>query len=309
MELTLPRDDLGTFPTPVEQALGIWVKREDRSGTLYGGNKVRKLRWLLPEVRRRGGDLMTLGAIGSHHLLACSMYGNAHGVRTHALVIPQHETPHVMRNFSVLQREASSIWLGTGEWELPFLAISAARAVRKERGHWPMFVWAGGSTPLGSLGWVEGALELGDQVRRGECPEPDALYVALGSGGTCAGLLVGLEMAGLKTQVHAVRVVDRLFANGTVVTWLARRAARLIADNGGPSVRVDPSRLVVHHDWFGAGYGEPTPEGTAAIERGLDAGLAVEPTYTGKTLAAALAGAKTGKVVMFLDSLSSAQLP
>ena len=309
MDLTLPHDDLGTFPTPVEPALGIWVKREDRSSAAYGGNKVRKLRWILPEVRRRGGDLLTLGAIGSHHLLACAIHGNQHGVRTHALVFPQPETPHVQRNWATLQKHAHRIWYDTSELGLPFQALAAAREVKRERGHWPMFVWAGGSTPLGSLGWVEGGLELGEQVRRGECPEPDRIYVALGSGGTVAGLLVGLELAGLKTQVHAVRVVDRLFANGTVVRWLARRAAALIAAHGGPTVRVDPARLVVHHDRFGPGYGVETPQGAAAIAKGRDAGLAVEPTYTGKTLAAALAGAQDGGVVMFLDSLSSAQLP
>lgn len=308
MDLTLPRDDLGQFPTPVQPALGLWVKREDQSGARYGGNKVRKLRWILPEVRRRGGDLLTLGATGSHHLLACCLHGNAHGVRTHALVFPQPETTHVRRNFAVLEREATSVWCASREAGLPWQALQASRAVRAERGHWPMFVWAGGSTALGSLGWVEGGLELGRQVAGGECPEPDALYVALGSGGTVAGLLVGLELAGLETRVHAVRVVDRLFANRTIVLALARRTAALIAAHGGPQVRVAPDRLVVEHVWFGGGYGVETPAGSEALERGRDAGLAVEPTYTAKTLAAALAGAKDGGVVMFLDSLSSAPL-
>ena len=157
------RDDVGDFPTPVEEVpgLGIWAKREDRSHTLYGGNKVRKLAYLLPEARRRGGDLLTLGATGSHHLLACSLHGKRFGVRTHALVLPQPSTPHVEKNWSKLQLEAASITMVSKEFLLPLAAIDAAEKVHRSHGHRPYFVWAGGSTPLGSLGWGEGGLELG----------------------------------------------------------------------------------------------------------------------------------------------------
>ncbi|HJN76323.1 MAG TPA: pyridoxal-phosphate dependent enzyme [Myxococcota bacterium] len=298
------RDDVGDFPTPVEEVtgLGIWAKREDRSHTLYGGNKVRKLAYLLPEARRRGGDMLTLGATGSHHLLACSLHGKRFGVRTHALVLPQPSTPHVEKNWSRLQLEAASITMVPKEILLPLAAIDAAEKVHRSHGRWPYFVWAGGSTPLGSLGWVEGGLELGQQVKRGECPEPTDLFAALGSGGTVAGLLVGLQMAGLSTRLHAVRVVDRAFANRSIVLALARSAGRRLG------VRVDGERLRVWHSEFGGGYGVPTESGNRAMDLGREHGLSLEPTYTAKTLAAALSWRQEGRVVMFLDSLSSATM-
>lgn len=300
----LERDDVGDFPTPVEELreLGLWAKREDAAHPLYGGNKVRKLGYLLPAVRAAGGDLLTLGATGSNHLLACSLHGKRFGVRTHALVFPQPSTPHVEKNWAVLQREAASITFVPSEALLPFAALDAAAKVKKAHGHLPRFVWAGGSTPLGSMGWVEGGLELGDQVRRGDCPEPTDLFVALGSGGTVAGLLIGLEMAGLSTRLHAVRVVDRAFANRSIVLALARSVARRL------SVRVDASRLRVWHDHFGGGYGVESPEGRAAMELGHAHGLSLEPTYTAKTLAAALSHRAPDRVVLFLDSLNSATI-
>ena len=300
----LPKDEVGDFPTPVEwvEELGLWAKREDRAHPLYGGNKVRKLGYLFPRIRALGGDLMTLGAMGSHHLLACSLHGQRFGVRTHALVFPQPLTPHVERNWAVLQREAASITRVPTEALLPFAALDAAAKVKARHGHLPHFVWAGGSTPLGSMGWVEAGLELGEQVRAGECPEPTDLFVALGSGGTAAGLLVGLGMAGLSTRLHAVRVVDRPFANRSIVLGLARSVARRL------EVQVDPGSLQVWHDEFGGGYGVETATGRAAMEAGVAAGLAVEPTYTAKTLSAALRHRGEGRVVCFLDSLSSATI-
>jgi len=280
----------------------LWVKREDLAHPLYGGNKVRKLSYLLPHVRSKGGELLTLGAIGSHHLLACSLHGQRFGVRTHALVFPQPSTPHVEKNWAVLQREAASITKVPSELLLPFAALDARQTIRDTTGRGPVFVWAGGSTPLGSLGWVEGGLEIGEQVRRGECPEPHAIYAALGSGGTVAGLLVGLQMAELRTQVIAVRVVDRPFANRSIVLGLARAMGKRLG------VQVDARRLEVIHDEFGGGYGVETARGREAMAEGVDAGLAIEPTYTAKTLAAALDARESGRTVMFLDSLSSATM-
>ncbi len=101
---SLPHVPLATTPTPVErsralsEALGsdVWVKRDDLTGTRYGGNKVRKLEYLLADAMdRRADTIVTTGAAGSHHVLATSIYGRQLGLDVHGLLVPQPKTPHV----------------------------------------------------------------------------------------------------------------------------------------------------------------------------------------------------------------------
>jgi D-cysteine desulfhydrase len=312
--LDLERDELGAWPSRVEwaQPLGLWVKREDQASPVYGGNKVRKLQYLLPVARaRHGGQLMSVGALGSNHLVACCLHGRRFGVDTHALVIPQPSTPHVLKNAGVLAANAASIEtasnvLVAATWS----RFTLARRVREQTGHDPLWVYAGGSNPLGTLGWVEGALELAEQVRAGELPEPEQIFVPMGSCGTVAGLLLGLSLTELKTEVHAVRVVDRVVCNRWTALRLARRTLALLKASGARELpEVQPGRLVVHHDQFGGGYGCPTPQGAEAQERAAAAGLKLEPTYTAKALAAALSAVAEGRTVLYVDTVNSSPLP
>ena len=152
----------------------------------------------------------------------------------------------------------------------------------------PYVLPAGGSSPLGALGYVEGALELAEQVRDGTLPEPTHVVCAAGSGGTAAGLLLGLRMAGLRTKVLAVVVNDRLKLDHAKLLKLARRSARLLRERGAPGVPdPSPEALVVTHDFLGPGYGRPTPESESAMAAAGDLGL--DPVYTAKAMAAALA--------------------
>ena len=80
----------------------MWVKREDRAGTVYGGNKVRKLEWLLGDALEIGGDVLSIGAVGSHHLLATAVYGSRQGIHVHGVVTPQPDHPHVRENARAL---------------------------------------------------------------------------------------------------------------------------------------------------------------------------------------------------------------
>jgi D-cysteine desulfhydrase len=149
----------------------------------------------------------------------------------------------------------------------------------------------GGSSPLGVLGFIDAGLELADQIEQGALPEPERLYVALGTGGTAAGLAVGLALAGLRTRVVGVLVTDRgtLQPNRRLVEWLARRAARLLARAGAEPGRLE-LRLEIETGFRGAGYGHPTPACVEAVERAAqEEGLRLETTYTGKALAALIA--------------------
>jgi D-cysteine desulfhydrase len=176
------------------------------------------------------------------------------------------------------------------------LRIRLSREVR--------WVPAGGTSALGILGHVEGALELADQIAAGDCPVPARIVVPLGSGGTAAGLAVGLEIAGLPTRVVAVRVVSRLVANRGRVLRFARRATKLIerVARGARLPRVSRDRVQVVEGYFGGAYGRETTQGrTAAEQFGQGhAPAALEPTYTAKAFAATLASCDGEPTVFWL---------
>jgi D-cysteine desulfhydrase len=296
----LPWRPLGVFPTPVERAPAfgddVWVKRDDATGgESYGGNKVRKLEWLLADALARGRrSVLTIGGTGSNHVLATAIYAHRVGLaHIHAILFPQPASDDVIKKrdaFSALDVRVSR---AIGKATVPFAAIARVVASLATGGGWPYTIGPGGSSPLGTLGYVAAALELAEQIRRGELPEPETIWVPLGSGGTVAGLIAGLRVAKLSTRVVAVRVVPYPWTTAGGARSLATRVTRLLARAGAdlPSGadRFRASDLDVIHDQLGPGYGAPTDAAIAAVARARDAGLTLETTYTGKTLAALLA--------------------
>jgi len=307
--LTLRPAALGQWPTPIERlplAEGLWCKREDQSGSLYGGNKVRKLRWILPEVPE-GATLLSMGAAGSNHLVACGVYCREAGIPLESVLVPQPETAHVRANLRRIHGLSRRCWPAKSDAGAAMAIAQALRANHQEgRPVYP--VWIGGSTPLGCLGWVEGALEIAAQVEAGVMPSPTDLFVAAGSGGTSAGLLLGLTMAGLDCRVHAVRVTAKWFSGKHVILAMARRAAALLRRHGARAPAPDARRLQVHAEVFAPGYGRGNPPTEAALREAADVGLTLEGTYTGKALAACLSDVREGRVgpsVLFIDTVSS----
>ena len=150
--------------------------------------------------------------------------------------------------------------------------------------------------------------------RPGLLPEPDQLWVPLGSGGNAAGLLVGLRLAGLQTRVMAVRVVEIPLTSGTATRLLVRRIVSLLRAHG---VTAPPGfhlgGLEVVNGYIGAGYGHDTPAAAAAARLAHDElGLELDGTYTAKTLAACLEvleALSSPCNAVFLDTVNSRPLP
>lgn len=303
----VPWLSLGNFPTRVHRIEGLvppsvelWIKREDESGAAYGGNKVRKLEFLLAEARARGATrVATLGGIGSHHVLATAIYGVQQGFAVDAVVFPQPVNDHVRRQILADAASGASLKPTRGYLGVPFAVWRARR-----KAHW---IGAGGSSVTGTLGYVSAASELRAQVERGELPWPDVIYVPLGSCGTAAGLLCGLRSP-KPIEIRAVRVVDRLVCNAGITESLAARVSSVVGEQTGGVAPI----LRVEHRFFGGAYGRATPASTEAVELAAQHGLRLEPTYTGKTLAALLADARSGsldgKRVMFLHTYNGVDL-
>jgi D-cysteine desulfhydrase len=302
---------IGTWPTPVRAVdvggdLPLLVKDEGRSAPDYGGNKIRKLEWLLPRVRP-GSHLVTAGAVGSNFVLATAFHGRLRGIPVHAVLVPQPDTAAARRNAGVSAALLHRAWPATSDVDGVRQLGRAVVAARREAGRSPTVVWIGGTTPTGVLGWVEGGLELARTVTAGEVPAPARVVVPAGSGGIAAGLLVGLRAGGLDAVVHAVRVADRTWANRAALLGAARWVTRRLRAAGADLPDVDPSRLHVDHRWFGAAYGRPTAAGDEAEIVARHLGLPIDPTYSAKALAAAIAltRAPGAGQVLFVDTANA----
>jgi D-cysteine desulfhydrase len=301
LDLDLDRVRLGAGPTPVRElthlgdergAAPVWIK-DDGAYSPIGGNKARKLEWLLGAATRRGKrTVLTGGALGTNHGLSTALAARRLGMRAVLVLVPQPDSEHVRRQLERLRASGAELHFARGI--LTAYALGAYLLVVRTTPpvNVPYVVRPGGSVPLGCVGYVEAAAELADQVANGELPAPSHIVVALGSGGTAAGLAAGLRLVGLTSCVVCVLVNDLLRLDANTVGRLARRTLRLLrrhgADVGGADIR--PQEIAVERGWLGAGYGHPTPEAERAIELlAARERISLEPVYTAKTVAAILA--------------------
>ena len=277
------------------------MKNEGLYGTVYGGNKPRMLEFVLADVlAKKARTILTFGGLGTNHGLATALYGREQGLRTVLLLLDQPVDDIVRRQLCWFQQLGAILYY-TGK--MPRTVVTALflllRHASWRRGRLPYLLLPGGSTAMGTVGYVNGALELAEQVAAGELPEPENVVVALGSGGTAAGLSLGLRLAGLKTRVVAVRISDKLPLTPETVAGLANRAARLMRKKGADlsSTKIEPASITVFSDWLGQGYGYPTPEGKRAQELLQEKeDFALDLTYTAKAMAALLALLEDGRL-------------
>ncbi len=308
---SVPWLSLGRFPTPLEPLPlpGLehaWVKRDDLSGEAYGGTKVRKLEFLVADAVRAGARrLITAGAFGSHHALATALYGRRQGLAVTLVLFPQPVTAHV-RDVVLAAAATGADFRFVPRMELVPGALLAQRwATRREPGY---VIPPGGSNPLGTLGYVNAALELAEQLAAGAAPVPTEIHVAAGTLGTAAGLALGLALAGLDTRVVATRITGRIVTNERALARLVRGALELLGPTA-PGADEVLRRVEIRHDQIGGGYGRETPAGRAATSLFEALGLRLDPTYTAKAAAGFLAAAARTPVPLFWQTLSAVEPP
>lgn len=318
---------LGEFPTRVERLselereLGcapFFVKRDDLSSPVYGGNKVRTLEVLFGLARAAGArEIVATGAFGSNHAVATVLHAPRAGLRSGAVLFPQPKSWAALENFRVSVTRADALnvlwhWLA-----LPF-AIVRARAPERS------VMVPGGATPDGALGYVSAALELAQQVEAGELEAPRRVFVGVGSTCTSAGLLVGFLHAarlgiGFKTPpcVVSVRVTPWPVTGRFRILGLAVRAAARLAELAGdPKLRLTRDELapLLETDGraLGPGYGLPSAPGRDAIQLFRRHRLfALDTTYSSKALAGCLAHPhlRDGGPFVWWSTKSTAPLP
>jgi len=323
----LPWVRLGAWPTPVEPlgALGrelgadVWVKREDRSSAVYGGNKVRTLEAILGRAQAAGArTIWATGAYGSNHAVATALHARAAGMDAGVIMFPQPPSDPARANLRAMIASGARLERIATVALLPL----AMRRVRADARAYVMP--PGGATPEGAMGALSAALELAAQIDAGVCPRPARIVLAVGSTCTTAGLLAGVHLAAAlgtgfardrMPRVTAVRVTPWPVTDPWRVAALASRALALIdelrGDRTGIGVRGLRAALTVEGAYFGGGYGRATARGLRAAARFHDAGgPPLDAVYSAKAGAALCDVApRTDGPTLFWATKSSAPLP
>lgn len=248
------------------EPLGVWVKDD----APIGGNKVRKLEWTLADALARGRTtILTFGGLGSHHAAMTAECCARVGLRCVVALVDQPVDDHVRATLA--RTRAAGARIVRTRNTLRTAAVLPLLLLRHRR---PYVLPVGGSSAVGLRGIAAAAHELAGQVAAGALPAPRTLVVAVGSGGTAAGLAAGLPEAGLRPRVVGVLVNDRTRVD-------VARMARRVGD--------DPLPVEVRAEFLGDGYGHPTAEGRDALRAAAAAGLRLDPVYTAKAMAAVAA--------------------
>ena len=290
-------------PTPIEplthltRELGgpeIWIKRDDLTGLTGGGNKTRKLEFLVADALAQGADtLITQGAVQSNHCRLTLAAAVREGLRCRLVLeerVPGSYRADASGNnllFDLLGVEAITVVPGGTDMNAAMQAVAQELSAAGRRGY---VIPGGGSNPLGALGYVACAEELlAQSFDMGLAL--DRVVVASGSAGTHAGLLVGLTGASARLPLVGVNVRRPRAEQEANVHALALATAELA---GAPA----PPREAVTalDDWVGPGYSLPSPEMVEAVRMlaRLD-GVLLDPVYTGKAMAGLIGLARRGE--------------
>ncbi|MEY4548011.1 MAG: hypothetical protein RL685_4206 [Pseudomonadota bacterium] len=273
----------GSYPTPlrkVELPSGeLWLKDDGQSALLYGGNKVRKLERLLALAQRQDAKrLLTIGAAGSHHVLATCVFGAQLGLPTCAVLTPQPWSAHA--------EDTLRASLHAGLEAAPASSgLDAIRRLRRERRSGDFLIGPGGWGLAGTWAYRLAVDELKEQLRQASVEQLDGIVVAAGSGSTAAGLLAGVLETRIARQVIAVQVAP----NPLLRAIITGQALNALWRHGRPLHTWQAlACLEIESGFVGAGYGHSSARAETAWALARSFGLALEPTYTAKALAAAL---------------------
>jgi len=288
----IPRADLLVLPTPLvalrrlSNHLGgprILMKRDDLTGLALGGNKTRKLEFLIGEALGQGCDAVVTGGAGrSNHCRQTSAAAAAAGLACHLAL--SGESPEVPYGNLLLDGlfGATVHWCGTDPGGAAIAKV--ARRLRAE-GRLPYVIPYGGSNEVGALGFVAAVGELKQQLEEADT-NAESIVVSSSSGGTHAGLAVGVDLYGLSTRVIGIGI-DRGAPGeppyeGLLATLADRTAARI-----GMEIGYGPSDFHMDYDYFGEGYGVVGATEREAIELvGRLEGILLDPVYTARAMGA-----------------------
>ena len=309
---SIPRVSLATLPTPITEArrlrdaLGgaacprIFIKRDDLTGLALGGNKARKLEFLMADALAKGADvIVSSGATQSNHARMTAAAARAVGLDCVLVLSARQPDPPLQGNLLLDRLFGATIHFIQANPD-PRFAVAADEVEKvneivadlTQRGRRPYVIPIGGSSPIGALGYVDGTRELRDQLDQSSL-QADRLYYASGSRGTQAGLELGMRVFAPTYRLHGVAVSAGEEEKQRRAARLATEAATLI----GLPIRVEPSELVTDQRFIGDGYGIPSAECLDAIRLvARTEAILLDPCYTGKAMAGLIHDVRTAAI-------------
>lgn len=306
--------DLADLPTPVteEPALArkcglksLHIKRDDLTSPIYGGSKLRNLEYFLGKaIEARASGVATMGPFGSHQALATAVFSQRLGnLKSRALLVPQADVREARLNLNLLPKFDMEVIRCRSFLQVPYQYLRARfQRLGETR---PFWIPPGSNHPLGTLGIVEGALELANAIRSGEIPMPDAVVVPTGTCATAAGLYLGFAIAELPILLVAVRVVPMLLTGPSKLKRMARKTLALLK-RGGFEGSPRYGELLWLDDYADPGYAKVNPRAVAAMQAAVElTQLRYDATYTGKTLPVLDSPALKGRRVLFWNTYSA----
>lgn len=280
----IPRIRFAQLPTPVEKlphlsaVLGgpqLWVKRDDQTGLAFGGNKTRKLEFVLADAQAHGArTLITVGAAQSNHCRQTAALAARYGM--HCILVLSGDPSQAASGNLLLDQlfGAEIIWTSRDERKL---TLKKTFENAKEIGCEPYLIPLGASDPIGTLGYMVAFNEMLSQ----QIPA-DWIVVASSSGGTQAGLVLGAHLQAWKGKVLGISIDEP-------AEYLQGMVARLASDASvlaGERLNINPEDVLVNDDYLGRGYGVMDgPEREAIQLFARQEGLLLDPVYTGRAAA------------------------
>jgi D-cysteine desulfhydrase len=296
----------------------LWAKCDDLSAASYGGNKIRKLEFLLADALTRGcSTVLTFGGAGSNHALATSIYCRQLGLDCVVVLTPEPATDAVRRTLRYHLKLGTRIEVAQHYPDVRTTADRIIAEIGTDKVYEAPF---GGSSWVGATGFVNAAFELQDQIAAAALPAPDVIYMGCGTTGSVAGLALGLNTdlsAGVDSpRIEAVQVTPDSVNPARLYRQLVAETATKLKQYGAS---LDVSQLNlntvnVRNDQLGEGYAIPTAEAkeAAALMTRLES-IPSSLTYTAKTMAALIADARAGllqdKCVLFWNTYNSRAYP
>jgi D-cysteine desulfhydrase len=311
----IPRLSFGLLPTPVERfgqlseelGVSLSVKCDHFTGFAGGGNKLRKLEYLMADaVARKATILITAGGQQSNHARITAAAARKFGMTS--LLVLRGARPNSYQGNLLLDQlfDAEIDYFDTDHFTADIVGArmqSHADRIRAAGGS-PYVIPVGGATPLGTIGYVSGIQEMARQYQTADRAPPDYIVVAAGTGGTMAGLLIGCSLYWPDTRVIGVKVTVTDAPYGERVVLAANLAAEFLELDK----RWSADDIWIEHDYVGPGYGVPSEAGNAAIRTvARSEGMLLDPIYTGKAFSGLLgciaAGRiKSGSSVLFIHT-------
>lgn len=301
----LPKRTYTGYTTPLEpmpnlsRALGgpgLWIKRDDQLGLAAGGNKTRKLEYVMAQALAEGvRAVMTVGAVQSNHCRLTLAAARREGIKCFLVLEERVEGSYAPdangNNLLYRLMGVDGVFVSPFGGDLEQTIEDARESVKRDTGLPVHFIPGGASNPLGASGYASAMLEL-----LGQCEDQrvhfDHLVVASGSGGTHGGLLAGGTLFGYSGTIHGISVRHPADAQASRIESLANATLSFL--EGG--ARVPDGAVNVADDWVGPGYSIPDQRTIEAIRLFAQTeGILLDPVYTGKAAAGLIGMVRAGR--------------